>query len=141
MGSYKSPGPDGFNPLFFKTYWNTVRHAVTCAIQHFFRTGSLNSTFIVLIPKLEGATKVEQFRPIALCNVVLKMITKILSNRLRPLLESLVSSPQAAFVPGQHITDNTILNQELMHFLNGRKGKTAYMALKIDMAKAYDRVE
>lgn len=138
MGTYKSPDP-------FVTCWHTVGNVVSRAVQHFFHIGriphGLNFTFIALIPKIEGATKVEQFRPIALCNVVLKMITKILANWIRPLLKILISPQQAAFVPRRNITDNTILNHELMHFLNGRKGKTVYMAMKIDIAKAYDRVE
>lgn len=57
------------------------------------------------------------------------------------MLERIISPLQASFVAGRNITDNIILNQELMHFLHARKGSTAYMALKIDMAKAYDRVE
>lgn len=94
MGSLKSPGPDGFNFLFYKTYWSIFGDAVTKEIQSFFATGkikpALNHTFIVLLPKVTSAFKVDQFRPIALCNVVYKLITKIIVGRLRPLLDLIV---------------------------------------------------
>lgn len=101
----------------------------------------MNHTFIVLIPKVDRATRVHQFQPITLCNVMFKFITKILAGRLRHLLENIISPAQAAFVPHQNITDNTILNHEVMHFMNTHKGKYAYMSMKIDMAKAYGRIE
>lgn len=78
----------------------------------------LNHTFIALIPKIEGAFKVEQVRPIFLCNVILKLITKIMANRLRSTLDRVVSPSQAAFIPNRSINDNTILNHEIMHFMN-----------------------
>lgn len=96
----------------------------------------MNHTFIVLI-----LTRVHQFRPIALCNVMLKLITKILAGTLRHLLENIISSAQAAFVPHQNFADNTIFNHEVMHFMNTHKGKYAYMSMKVDMTKAYGRVE
>lgn len=115
------------------------------AIRHFFAhdklTKGLNHTFIALIPKLEGDNRVEQFRPIALCNVSFKLITKIITTRLRTILEKVVYPTQVAFIPNRNITDNTILNHEIMHYMNGRKGKTAYMAPKIDTAKAYNKVD
>lgn len=84
MGTHKRPGLDGFNPLFFKTYWHTMGVKVSQAMQHFFYAWrisiDLNHTFIALIPKIEGVTKVEQFRLMALCNMVFKLITKILAN-------------------------------------------------------------
>lgn len=101
----------------------------------------MNHTFIALIPKIDGATKVEQFRRIALCNVGFKIITKIMANRLRTILDKMVAPTQATFVPNRHIQDNTILNHEIMHFMNERRGTRGYMALKIDMAKAYDKVD
>lgn len=83
----------------------------------------------------------DQFRPIALCNVILKIITKLLANRLRPLLDQIIHPSQAAFIPNRAIGDNIIINYEVMHYLNRKKGKQGYMAIKIDLAKAYDRVE
>lgn len=145
MDSYKSPGPDGFSPLFFKHYWHIVGidviKAVQCAFSSGYNIRELNHTFLAIIPKIPGASKVEQYRPIALCNVVFKLITKIVANRLRHVLGKIVSPTQAAFIPGRNITDNTILHHELMFHINNRKGKQGYMAIKIDMAKAYDRVD
>lgn len=145
MGNLKSPGPDGFNVLFFKSYWNIVGVAVTAEIQSFFVTGklkpALNHTFIALLPKVNFAFKVDQFRPIALCNVVYKIITKILAGRLRGMLDSIVHPSQAAFVPKSSIIDNIIINHEVMFYLKHRRGCKGFMAIKVDLAKAYDRVE
>lgn len=145
MGNLKSPGPDCFNVLFYKTYWNIVGPAVTKEIQSFFVIGKLkpamNHTFIALLPKVPSAFKVDQFRLIALCNVVYKLITKILAGRLRSLLDLIVHPLQAAFVPKRSILDNIIINQEIMFYLKNIKGSKGFMAIKVDLAKAYDRVE
>lgn len=119
--------------------------AVVNATQHFFCNGyilkEMNHTFITLIPKMEGTTKVEQFRSIALCNVIMKVFTKNLATKLRIILDRLIAPAQAAFIPNRNITNNTILNHEIMHYMNGRNGKLTYMAFKIDIMKAYDRVD
>lgn len=145
MNLFKSPGPDGFKPLFFKTYWPFVRESVCNDVQHIFRTGhilrQMNHTFIALIPKLIGASRVDQFRPIALCNVTFKIVTKIIASRIRTVLSSIIAPTQSTFIPSRHITDNTIIDHELMFYMNSTKAKHGYMALKIDMAKAYDHVE
>ena len=145
MGSLKSPGPDGFPPLFFKHYWNIVNKEVTEAVKNFFSSGrllqQLNHTFITLIPKVVGVARVNQFRPISLYNVVYKVISKILAQRLKVLLPKIVSPWQGAFVPGRVIQDNTIIAQEVIHVMKRSKGKQGYMALKMDMEKAYDRTE
>lgn len=145
MGNYKSPSPDGMTVTFYKQYWSIVGEAVGKEVREFFHTGKLktafNHTFIALILKAPSAARVDQFRPIALCNVILKIITKILAGRLRPLLDRLIHSSQAAFIPNRAIGDNIIINHEVMHYLNTKKGKHGYLAIKIDLAKAFDRVE
>ncbi|KAG8367282.1 hypothetical protein BUALT_Bualt16G0056200 [Buddleja alternifolia] len=145
MAANKTPGPDGMSPLFYKTYWDIVGIDVVKAVTHFFETGHLlkamNHTFITLIPKSNKANKVEQFRPISLCNVSYKIISKIIAQRIKPLLDSLISPNQLAFVPGRNISDNSIITHEIMHSINSHSGKIGLMAIKIDMAKAYDRVE
>lgn len=145
MGTYKSPGPDGMSSTFYKVYWPIIGPDMISEVQNFFTTGRLkqayNHTFLALIPKSNNASKVEQFRPISLYNVFLKIITKILSSRIRPILEHLIHPSQAAFIPQRSINDNIIINHEVMHYMNGKKGSTGFMAIEIDLAKAYDRVE
>lgn len=145
MGKYKSPGPDGVTVTFYKQYWGIVHEAVIREIQEFFQHGRIkpafNHTFLALIPKTQGAARVDQFRPIALCNVTLKLITKIIAGRLRPYLEGIVHPSQAASIPNRAINDNIIINHEIMRFMHKKKGVNGFMAIKIDLAKAYDRVE
>lgn len=145
MGHYKSPGPDGMTVTFYKHYWGTIHETVIQEVQDFFVHGRIkpafNHTFLALIPKVKGAARVDQFRPIALCNVILKLITKVKAGRLRPHLDLLIHPSQAAFIPHRAINDNIIINHEVMRYMNAKKGATGYMAIKIDLAKAYDRVE
>ncbi|KAL0402832.1 UNVERIFIED_CONTAM: LINE-1 retrotransposable element O protein [Sesamum radiatum] len=145
MASFKSPGPDGFPPSFFKQYWHIVGKQFVEATIHFFSTGhitpAINHTYISLVPKNSKAASVDQFRPISLCNTTYKVISKILANRIKPHLEKIISPFQMAFVPGRNINDNSIISQEIMHYLHRKKGRKGFMAIKIDLSKAYDRVE
>lgn len=92
---------------------------ITAAVKLFFDTGvmpeGVNTTTIVLIPKVDTPTRLTDFRPISLCNVIYKVIAKCLVNRLRPMLDELVSSVQSAFVPGRLITDNALIAFECFH--------------------------
>jgi len=101
----------------------------------------INHTFLALIPKRDNPTETQHFRPISLCNTVYKTISKILVNRLRPLLDKIVSPVQSAFIPGRSIHENILLTHEIMHKFKKTKGKQAWVALKLDMEKAYDRIE
>lgn len=85
---------------------------------------------------------VGDLRPIALCNVLMKIITKVMANRMKDLLDKVVSDSQSAFIPDRLISDNIMISYEVMHYLKRKKvGKDGYMALKLDMSKAYDRIE
>ena len=146
MHPNKSPGPDGMSPVFFQRFWNIIKVDVVDTIQGFLHTGflskAINETLVTLIPKIDNPLNLAHFRPISLCNVFYKIISKILVNRLKPLLNSCISYSQAAFVPNRQILDNVMVAHEYMHWLKlKRKGKEGYMAIKLDLSKAYDRVE
>jgi exonuclease III len=146
MHPLKSPGPDGFSACFYQHSWDVIRNDVGKAVLDFLNHGifdpNLNSTNIVLIPKKKSPTHVTDYRPISLCNVLYKLMAKVLANRLKKVLNSIISPNQSAFVPGRLITDNVIVAFEALHSMTTRiKGRKGYIALKLDMSKAYDRVE
>ncbi|XP_056864246.1 uncharacterized protein LOC130511334 [Raphanus sativus] len=142
----KAPGPDGMTSLFYQRFWATVGKDVCAMVREFFITGELderiNATNICLIPKTERPAKMSEFRPISLCNVGYKIISKILSTRLKRILPKIISETQSAFVSGRLITDNIFVAQEMFHALRTNQScKGKYVAIKTDMSKAYDRVE
>ena len=144
MNGQKSPGPDGLPALFYKKYWKIVAPNVTAAVQSFFHTGKLlpeiNNSLLVLIPKNKNPSTVNHYRPISLCNTVYKTIAKLLVSKLRPVLGKLVSPCQSAFIPRRWIAENQLLVHEILHSFKKRKVKGGFLAMKIDLQKAYDRV-
>lgn len=119
---------------------------IIAMVQDFFTSGTfpahLSKTNIVLIPKKSVHESMGDLRPIALCNVVYKVVSKVMANRMKMVLNMVISETQSVFVPGRMITNNIMVSFEVMHYLK-RKGtcKDEYMALKLDMGKAYDRIE
>lgn len=144
MGSLKSSGLDGMNPLFFQNQWQVVGEAIFSLLEGIFYNPTsieaINQTLIVLIMKIQAPCTLKEFRPISLCNVNYKIITKVLANRIKPLMPLLVSLNQCSFVPSRHSYDNIVVSQEVIHFMHGMKGKKCFMAIKIDLEKAYDRL-
>ncbi|GAU36575.1 hypothetical protein TSUD_362450 [Trifolium subterraneum] len=142
----KSPGPDGFNPAFYQRFWehcsdDIFSDASTWLERGYFPT-SLNETNICLIPKCDNPTLMKDLRPISLCNVLYKMISKVLANRLKCCLDKCVSQEQSAFVEGRSILDNVIIATEVIHALKRKtQGRRGELALKIDISKAYDKVD
>lgn len=123
----------------------TIRLQIIDFVQESFRVGEpakgFNKSFIILIPKSQNATEFNHFRPISLCNFTYKIISKIIVERVKHLLPWLISPNQGAFIKGQCIADNMILAQELVLKIKKFKGKGGLMMAKIDLSKAYDRLE
>lgn len=101
----------------------------------------MNRTNVTLIPKIQGPEVIGNYHPINLCNMVYKPIPKIIVARLRSLLGKIVSPVQSTFVPGRKGVDNTIIVQETIHTISRKRGKVWYMAIKVDLEKAYDKLE
>ena len=119
---------------------------VVKAILLYLNLGTLSNalchSFITLIPKVKNPEYVSQYRPICLSNVFLRVFSKVLVNRLKRIMPQLISDHQSAFMVDRLILDNTMVAFETLHYMrNHSSGNTGYMALKLDMSKAYDRVE
>ncbi|GMI91034.1 hypothetical protein HRI_002772700 [Hibiscus trionum] len=146
MGPLKASGEDGLGAVFYQRFWHIVGPEVSqyCIDmlngEHDFEL--INHTRIVLIPKVDKPERMTHFRPISLCNVLFKIISRMLVNRFQQVLHLCIDEAQSAFVPGRLITDNILLAYEVLHcFKNKRNGRNGSFALKLDMSKAYDRVE
>lgn len=138
----KSPGPDGFSAKFFKHHWNDIKYFLQDAIEEFFKYGKmskgLNHTFLSLIPKVHNPNTIADYRPIACCNVLYKIISKIICNRIKPFMPLLISDNQSAFIQGRFITDNILLaHEQIRQFNTNGSGK---LCAKIDLRKAYDMI-
>lgn len=116
MGKFKAPGPDGFQPVFYQHCWEVVGESVLRFVLEFFQTGMLpqdtNDAIVVLIPKVAKQEKITQFRPISLCNVLFKIITKTMVGRLKSVMTKLIGPAQSSFIPGRLSTDNIVVVQE-----------------------------
>ena len=138
----KAPGPDGFNADFFKACWSIVKQDTLNVVEDSRKNRTImkafNTAFISLIPKQDNAMKPDRFRPIALCNVVYKIISKVIANRLKPLLPTLVSREQTGYVEGRKILNNIIQAHEVVHSLTSKR--QAGMIMQLDLEKAYDKL-
>jgi hypothetical protein len=145
MKPNKSPGPDGFTAGFYQKRWSIVKGDICLAILAFLNGGGMpeivNSIVLVLIPEVRNPQELTQFRPIALCNVLYKICSKVILNHLRGILNDIISEEQSTFVPGRLITNNALIAYESIHYLKHKKGKSGACTVKLDMVKAYDRVE
>ena len=146
MAPLTAPGPNGISPIFYKSFCHIVGEDVMAVVLKVLNSGvvpeSLNSTFIAHIPKMKQPRKVSDFRPISLCNVIYKLISKVLVNQLKKFLAKAILESQSAFLSGRLISDNVLVAFETLHHLKQKtQGKLGYMALKLNMSKAYDRVE
>ena len=145
MPFFNSPRVDGFHPFFFKKYWHVVGDEVWCLVRYAFLFGNFDSalaeTLIVLIPKEDQPLRMKDFRPISLCTIIYKLITEVLVNRLRSSIKDLIGPMQSGFMLDRSIHDNVIVAQEVMHYMRKSKDKKGVLDIKIDLEKAYDRVD
>uniref|UniRef100_A0A803QHZ7 Reverse transcriptase domain-containing protein n=1 Tax=Cannabis sativa TaxID=3483 RepID=A0A803QHZ7_CANSA len=134
-----------FSGIFYMKSWNLGGPEVCKLVKEFFDQGSMsrqiNRTFICLIPKENNASSFDKFRPISLCNFCYKIVARILTDRLKHIMDKLVSPNQSAFIPERWIAECSVLAQEVNHAIKNKKGKEGVMAVKTDMSKAYDRLE
>ncbi|CAA0812017.1 Unknown protein [Striga hermonthica] len=140
---YSAPGPDGFPTIFFKKYWHHIGPDTCDFIRTFFANGrltpNLGFSYLCLIPKIATPLTIKDYRPISLCNVVYKFVTKVILYRLRPILIDYIGPEQSAFLPGRGTANNAIVLHEILYKFKQRQ-RGCEFAIKIDLDKAYDRV-
>ncbi|CAN0917200.1 Transposon TX1 uncharacterized 149 kDa protein [Linum grandiflorum] len=146
MNPDKAPGYDGFNPGFYQKLWHVVDGQVALSCRAWLECGELPSfmqeIIIVLLPKGDRPQTMKDRRPISLCNVLYQLVVKVLTNRLRLVMPHLVAEEQLAFVQGRFIVDNILIAFETLHGMKLRhRPNHGEVAIKIDISKAYDRVE
>jgi hypothetical protein len=146
IGDLKALGLDGLHAIFYKRFWSICGEDITNEVLQAMNTCVIpegwNDTTVVLIPKVDNLESITQYRPISLCNVIYKIISKMLAQRLKHILPKVISPMHRVFVLERLITDNVLVAYESIHTIkNKRSGTSGACAVKLDMHKAYDRVE
>ncbi|KAK2417537.1 hypothetical protein QL285_039825 [Trifolium repens] len=144
MAPWKEPGPDGFPAGFYQHGWCDVGSSICEFVKYVWANpldvATVNFTDICLILKVDKPGAVNQFRPISLCNVSYKIITKIMVNRLKKIILQVVSPFQTGSVPGRNITENIVIAQEMLHTMTRMRSRVGFFVIKVDLSKAYDRL-
>ena len=146
MHPTKAPGLDGMSALFFQKYWDVIGNDISSMILNVLNSNmslaEINKTNITLIPKTKCPSRMSEFRPISLCNIIYKLVSKVLANRLKKILPHIIFENQSAILSKRLISDNVLVAFELMQYLDHkREGKDSLMVVKLNMSKAYNRVE
>ncbi|XP_048234330.1 uncharacterized protein LOC125370918 [Ricinus communis] len=142
----KSLRIDDMSPAFSQRYWEVIKSDLCASVRSCRETGEfppqMLDTLITLVSKKARPMMISDFRPISFSNVFNKIVAKVIASRLKKVLPNLISENQSAFVENRLIRDNIMISFEIMHFLSRKKqGKEGLVALKLNMSKAYDRVE
>ncbi|ONK56452.1 uncharacterized protein A4U43_C10F8860 [Asparagus officinalis] len=144
MKGLKAPGPYGIQPLVFQREWDIVKSHIGKFVNIALEDGSFpeefSKAYITLILKIDNPMTMADFQPISLLNTSYKILTKLIVNRLQPLLQENVAPFQNSFLPGRGTSDNIIVTQDVVHSLMKRKGRKGGVIFKIDLHKAYDSV-
>jgi len=143
MEHNKAPGPDGFPAEFYQQFWDVIKGDLMQMFHDLHKDDlplfSLNFGVITLVPKTQGASKIQQYRPICLLNVSFKIFTKVATIRINSVADHLISPTQTAFMRGRNILERVVILHEIIHELH-RKNQSGVI-LKIDFEKAYDKVK
>jgi len=138
----KALGLDGFSISFYNLFWNVIKKDLIKMLNYTRVNkklgGCTNSSFLALIPKESNPISFSRFHPILLCNSSYKILTKIIANRIKPLLSSIISENQGGFMQHRNILDNIILVQEVMH--SRKEEGEVGMIIKLDMENAFGQV-
>ncbi|RVW71546.1 Transposon TX1 uncharacterized 149 kDa protein [Vitis vinifera] len=139
----KASGPDDFTIAVFQDCWDVIKEDLVRVFAEFHNSGIINqntnASFIVLLPKKSQSKKISDFRPISLITCLYKIIAKVLSGRLRGVLQETIHSTQGAFVQGRQILDAVLIANEIVDEKK-RSGEEG-VVFKIDFEKAYDHVK
>jgi hypothetical protein len=139
----KSPGPDGWTVEFFLEFFDILGHNILEAVEESIIKGkiigALNATFITLIPKSDKPESFDGFRPISLCNLLYKVISKIIAVRIKVFFSKGITKEQFGFLENRQINEAIGIAQETLHSIKTKKSKA--LILKLDLIKAYDRVD
>ena len=146
MAPLKAPSLNEMPLIFFQYFWSTVDKDVTSSILSWLNSGTLphpiNHTFITLISKTNNPEYVRQYRQISLYNVLYKIFSKVLANRLKNILSKIMTEHQSSFTKHRLISNNILVAFETLHCMHKHNSDNiGFMAFKLNMSKAYDRVD
>lgn len=137
-----APGPDGLSFMFYQHFWELIKSDLMALFLDFFNETldiyRLNFAILTSIPKEPNATSMKKFRPISLLNCSFKIFTKVLTNRLALIMNSLISSNQSAFIKGRYILESVVITHEVLHSVHS--SGDCGLILKLDYEKAFDKV-
>ena len=139
MSPYKASGIDGYPATFYQHNWSVIGMDIFNFVSRCCLEGKMpkkvNQTLIVLISEVDNLTKLNNFRPISLCNVLYKVVTKVLVDRIKQVLPSLIAPTQSSFVPKRQIIDNVVIVHEVIHSMHNKRSGEGLMLFKLDLRK------